>query len=164
MNGLDLFRSPKTAADEIADIVSAQCPPVVPENCDAFSCRECWLAWLTKGGYAVAITVHLSEILKERGMTALLLLDLCGGVLAHPEQPGTEQDRFVGFHLVYEPAPLPGEERNIEDEHWVEYGTQTLDAGPCGSSGRTPSPPGRPWTWAGPGPSPGRRVRPIPWR
>ena len=47
MNGLDLFRSPKTAADEIADIVSAQCPPVVPENCDAFSCRECWLAWLT---------------------------------------------------------------------------------------------------------------------
>lgn len=62
-------------------------------------------------------------------MTALLLLDLCGGVLAHPEQPGTEQDRFVGFHLVYEPAPLPGEERNIEDEHWVEYGTQTLDGG-----------------------------------
>ena len=56
-------------------------------------------------------------------MTALLLLDLSGGVLAHPEQPGTEQDRFVGFHLVYEPAPLPGEERNIEDEHWVEYGT-----------------------------------------
>ena len=36
-------------ADEIADIVSAQCPPVVPENCDAFSCRECWLAWLTPG-------------------------------------------------------------------------------------------------------------------
>ena len=57
----------------------------------------------------MAITVHLSEILKERGMTALLLLDLSGGVLAHPEQPGTEQDRFVGFHLVYEPAPLPGE-------------------------------------------------------
>lgn len=28
MNGLDLFRSPKTAADEIADIVSAQCPPL----------------------------------------------------------------------------------------------------------------------------------------
>ena len=49
MNGLDLFRSPTTAADEIADIVSAQCPPVVPENCDAFSCRECWLAWLTTG-------------------------------------------------------------------------------------------------------------------
>ena len=47
MNGLDLLRSPKTTADEIADIVSAQCPPVVPENCDAFSCRECWLAWLT---------------------------------------------------------------------------------------------------------------------
>ena len=49
MNGLDLLRSPKTTADEIADIVSAQCPPVVPENCDALSCRECWLAWLTTG-------------------------------------------------------------------------------------------------------------------
>ena len=46
MNGLDLLRSPKTTADEIADIVSAQCPPVVPENCDAFSCRECWLCLL----------------------------------------------------------------------------------------------------------------------
>ena len=66
-------------------------------------------------------------------LTALLLLDLSGGVLAHPEQPGTAQDRFVGFHLVYEPAPVPGEERSIEDEHWVEYGTQTLDAGPYGS-------------------------------
>lgn len=49
MNGLDLLRSPKTTAEEIADVVSAQCPPVVPENCDAFSCRECWLAWLTTG-------------------------------------------------------------------------------------------------------------------
>lgn len=66
-------------------------------------------------------------------LTALLLLDLSGGILAQPEQPGAEQDRFVGFHLVYEPAPVPGEERSIEDEHWVEYGTQTLDAGPYGS-------------------------------
>ena len=40
MNGLDLFRSPKTAADEIADIVSAQCPPVVPEN--AFDASPAW--------------------------------------------------------------------------------------------------------------------------
>lgn len=66
-------------------------------------------------------------------LTALLLLDLSGGVLAHPEQPGTAQDRFVGFHLVYEPAPTPGEGRSVEDAHWVEYGTQTLDAGPYGS-------------------------------
>lgn len=49
MNGLDLLKSPEATAAEIADIVSAQCPPVVPENCDAFSCRECWLAWLTTG-------------------------------------------------------------------------------------------------------------------
>ena len=28
-------------------------------------------------------------------------------MLAYPEQGRTEQDRFVGFHLVYEPAPSP---------------------------------------------------------
>ena len=55
----------------------------------------------------MAITVHLSEILKERGMTALLLLDLCGGVLAHPEQPGTEQDRFADFHCRSGISPCP---------------------------------------------------------
>ena len=80
----------------------------------------------------MAITVHLSEILKERGMTALLLLDLSGRAGPPGATRDRAQDRFVGFHLVYEPAPSR-EERNIEDEHWVEYGTQTLDAGPCGS-------------------------------
>lgn len=91
-------------------------------------------------------------------MTALLLLDLCGGVLDHRSSQGqsrTGSSAFTWYHAA--PPPSPVRSRNIEDEHWVEYGTQTLDAGPCGSSGRTPSPPGRPWTWAGPGPSPGRR-------
>ena len=93
--------------------------------------------------------------------------DLATGIIHRLHRAG---HRVIALETDYPAAirrqvsfcELPGEERNIEDEHWVEYGTQTLDAGPCGSSGRTPSPPGRPWTWAGPGPSPGRRVRPIP--
>lgn len=49
MTGLELLRSPNTSVDEIADIISAQCLPVVPANCDRLSCRECWVAWLTTG-------------------------------------------------------------------------------------------------------------------
>lgn len=49
MTGLELLKSPNTSVGEIADIVSAQCPPVVPTNCDCLSCRECWIAWLTTG-------------------------------------------------------------------------------------------------------------------
>ena len=47
MNGLDFLKSPEVTADKIADIISEQCPPVVPCDCDPFSCRECWLPWLT---------------------------------------------------------------------------------------------------------------------
>lgn len=49
MTGLELFKAHCTTAGEIADIVSNPCPPVVPEVCDKFSCRECWLAWLATG-------------------------------------------------------------------------------------------------------------------
>ena len=49
MSGLELFKAPGTTAGEIADIVSNPCPPVVPEVCDKFSCRECWQAWLETG-------------------------------------------------------------------------------------------------------------------
>lgn len=49
MTGLELFKAPGTTAVEIADIVSNPCPPVVPEVCDKFSCRECWQAWLETG-------------------------------------------------------------------------------------------------------------------
>ena len=49
MSGLELFKAPGTTAVEIADIVSNPCPPVVPEVCDKFSCRECWQAWLETG-------------------------------------------------------------------------------------------------------------------
>ena len=49
MTGLEIFRDSGTTAGEIADIVSNPCPPVVPEVCDKFSCRECWQAWLETG-------------------------------------------------------------------------------------------------------------------
>ena len=49
MTGLELLKAPGTTAEEIADIISAPCPPVVPTECDRLSCRECWLAWLTTG-------------------------------------------------------------------------------------------------------------------
>lgn len=34
-------------AAQIADIISAPCPPTIPAHCDGVSCRACWLAWLT---------------------------------------------------------------------------------------------------------------------
>ena len=49
MTGLELLRAADTTADEIADIITEHCPPVVPNGCDRLSCRACWLAWLTTG-------------------------------------------------------------------------------------------------------------------
>ena len=47
MTGLELLKAPEATADEIADIISAPCPPTIPAHCDGVSCRECWLTWLT---------------------------------------------------------------------------------------------------------------------
>lgn len=47
MTGLELLKAPEATADEIADIISAPCPPIIPAHCDGVSCRECWLTWLT---------------------------------------------------------------------------------------------------------------------
>jgi len=49
MTGLELFNNTSTTAEEIADIVSQPCPPVLLIECDKISCQECWLAWLIKG-------------------------------------------------------------------------------------------------------------------
>lgn len=49
MTGLELLKNPATTAEEIADIISAACPPIGPVACDKHSCRECWLAWLLTG-------------------------------------------------------------------------------------------------------------------
>lgn len=49
MTGIELIKAADTTAEEIADIISEQCPPVVPVECDRLSCRECWLSWLMTG-------------------------------------------------------------------------------------------------------------------
>lgn len=49
MTGLEILRNPEATAEEITGIVSAQCPPIAPAECDRVSCRECWLAWLATG-------------------------------------------------------------------------------------------------------------------
>lgn len=43
MTGLELLKAPEATAGEIADIISAPCPPTIPAHCDGVSCRECWL-------------------------------------------------------------------------------------------------------------------------
>ena len=45
MTGLELLKAPEATAGEIADIISAPCPPIIPAHCDGVSCRACWLAW-----------------------------------------------------------------------------------------------------------------------
>lgn len=49
MKGLEIIRATGTTAEEIADIISKPCPPVIPGECDRLSCRECWFSWLTTG-------------------------------------------------------------------------------------------------------------------
>lgn len=47
MTGLEFLRASATTPEEIADIIAEQCPPAVPTECDRFSCRMCWISWLT---------------------------------------------------------------------------------------------------------------------
>ncbi len=49
MTGLEIIKAPDTTMEQLADIISEHCPPVVPERCDKLSCRKCWLAWLDTG-------------------------------------------------------------------------------------------------------------------
>lgn len=49
MTGIEILKAPSISAGEMADIISAPCPPVAPQECDRVSCRECWLAWLATG-------------------------------------------------------------------------------------------------------------------
>ena len=46
MTGLELLKAPEATAGEIAGIISAPCPPIIPAHCDGVSCHTCWLAWL----------------------------------------------------------------------------------------------------------------------
>ena len=63
-----------------------------------------------------------------------LIVFLAGCSFARPEREGQEQDRFVGFHLVYEPIPASGEFFSVEDENWENYGSERRDLGTYGSA------------------------------
>ncbi len=60
------------------------------------------------------------------------LVDATGGRLARPERD-LREDRWVGFHLVWERLPGEGEEVTRDGEGWVEYGSQTMDVDGLGS-------------------------------
>lgn len=72
----------------------------------------------------------------QTGVVLLSCLGICTlavfsqpyGRLAQPEKTGPDSDRFIGFHLVYERMPQEGEEIPVDETHWVEYGTQTMEA------------------------------------
>ena len=81
MTGLELLKAPGTTAEEIADIISAPCPPVVPTECDRLSCRECWLVWLTTGAAA-----------KEKGPS-----DTRGGEERHRQSGGASGPGRAGL-------------------------------------------------------------------
>ena len=79
--------------------------------------------WSKKGPRVLAVVL---------GCLALTLALGAGGRLARPEREGAEEDKFVGFHLVFEAIM----DRNLSDEereYWVEYGEETLDTEGFGS-------------------------------
>ena len=62
-----------------------------------------------------------------------VVLDATGGRLAQPERAGAGQDRFVGFHLVYEYMDIGGEGIVVDRTHWTEYGQEELQISGLGS-------------------------------
>ena len=65
------------------------------------------------------------------GLALALILSLAGCSLAQPEKGGPEQDEFIGYYLIYGSEGEVYE--NLVDEHWTEYGSETLDLGAYGS-------------------------------
>ena len=56
-----------------------------------------------------------------------------GGKLAQPEREGVEEDKFVGFQLVFERIPGEWEEITRDYSGWVEYGTENVELGGLGT-------------------------------
>ena len=79
--------------------------------------------WQKKWSRALAMVLALGVL------TLLLGAD---GKLAQPERVGAEEDKFVGFQLVYE-AIMDRSPSDEERSNWVEYGEEKLDAGSFGS-------------------------------
>ena len=65
------------------------------------------------------------------GLALVLTLPLAGCSLAQPEPVGPERDEFIGYYLIYGSQGEVYE--NLVDEHWTEYGSETLDLGAYGS-------------------------------
>ena len=101
MTGLELLKASGTTAGEIADIISEHCPPVVPTVCDRFSCRECWLSWLTTGEPPKApgpsdeqtapgeegMHPNLKEFYERYFRAQKRVEKKMGAILAHPHAP-----------------------------------------------------------------------------
>lgn len=73
---------------------------------------------------------------KWSALTAAALAFLLAGCsLARPEVQDPKEDKFVGFHLVYEKTPPSMEEYEANPEryppedraHWVEYGSEDME-------------------------------------
>lgn len=59
--------------------------------------------------------------------TLALAVDATGGTLAQPEKRAVEEDKFIGYQLVFERMPGEGEEISQDYSNWVEYGTEDLN-------------------------------------
>ncbi len=53
-------------------------------------------------------------------------VDATGGKLAQPERKAVEEDKFIGYQLVFERLPGDWEEITRDYSNWVEYGTEDI--------------------------------------
>lgn len=66
------------------------------------------------------------------GLALILIFSLAGCSLARPEPVGPEQDELIGYYLIYR-GSTDDVHGSLVDEHWTEYGSETLDLGAYGS-------------------------------
>lgn len=65
--------------------------------------------------------------------TLALAVDATGGTLAQPEKQAVEEDKFIGYQLVFERLPGEGEVISRDYSNWVEYGTEDLEVDDLGT-------------------------------
>lgn len=78
----------------------------------------------------------MENLWSKKWTRALLVVLICGvltlalgagGKLAQPERKAVEEDKFIGFQLVYEHIPGEWEEITRDYSNWVEYGAEELN-------------------------------------
>ena len=116
MTGLELLKAPEATAGEIADIISAPCPPTIPAHCDGVSCRECWLTWLTGEPIKEKEPPDKRTAPDEDGLHPNLVAFLRQrkhllGVLEDVKDDVNHE--LMMMNALYYPPP--------EDEEWPEY-------------------------------------------